>query len=241
MNHSHGTHGPESDGYRPMTPLPGSRSRRLASTIRASAIAGALLAWTASANAASTTVADCFNENTERRIAGCTALIENPNIDAGTRSLAYSMRALARSLKGELAGSLPDYDKAIELDPSSAMSFNNRAWVKYKLNRLDEGLADVERSLVLGPASPHAHDTRAHIRQALGEPRAALRDYERAMRFGVEPLVKLYQCGLEAAWLYAGPIDGLYTRNMRKAFEMCVENTGCDPLPPDEECRAATS
>ena len=213
-----------------------SHCRRLAS-----AFAGILLACTVPVTAASTSISECFNQNNERRIAGCTKLIENPNIDSGTRSLAYSRRALALSLKGRLEESLPDYDKAVELDPLSAMSFNNRAWVKYKLNRLEDGLADVERSLVLGPTSPHAHDTRAHIRQALGEPRAALRDYERAMRFGGEHLVRLYQCGLEAAGFYSGPIDGLYTRDVRKALEMCVEDTGCDPLPPDEECRAATS
>lgn len=238
MNDAQRIEGPESDGYRPMTRSPRSRTRRLVSAIL---IAGTLLAGALPSRAASTTVAECFNQNNDRRIAGCTELIENPNIDPGTKSLAYAMRALARSLKGELVDSLPDYDMAIQLDPASAMSFNNRAWVKYKLNRLDEGLADVERSLLLGPTSPHAHDTRAHIRQALGEPRAALRDYERAMRFGGEHLVKLYQCGLEAAGHYIGPIDGLYTRTVRKAFETCVTDTTCDPLPPDEECRAATS
>ncbi|AHB49877.1 hypothetical protein W911_03185 [Hyphomicrobium nitrativorans NL23] len=213
-----------------------SRNYRLAALLT-----GALLACAMPAGAASTSTSECFSQNNERRIAGCTDLIENPNIDAGTKSLAYAMRALALSLKGKLDESLPDYDRAIELDPGSAMSFNNRAWVKYKLNRLEDGLEDVERSLVLGPASPHAHDTRAHIRQALGERRPALRDYERAMRLGGEPLVRLYQCGLEAAGFYKGPIDGLYTRDVRSALEACVDTTECDPLPPDEECRAAMS
>ena len=213
-----------------------SQSYRLAAFL-----AGALLACAMPAGAASTSTSECFSQSNERRIAGCTELIKNPNIDAGTKSLAYAMRALALSLKGKLDESLPDYDRAIELDPSSAMSFNNRAWVKYKLNRLEDGLEDVERSLALGPASPHAHDTRAHIRQALGERRPALRDYERAMRLGGESLVRLYQCGLEAAGLYKGPIDGLYTRDVRRALEACVDTTECDPLPPDEECRAAMS
>jgi tetratricopeptide (TPR) repeat protein len=192
-------------------------------------------------SASSNTISECFSENNQRRIAGCSELIENPNLDAGTKSLAYAMRALALSLEGALTQALPDYDRAIELDPSSAMALNNRAWVLYKLDRLSEGMADVERSLALSPASPHAHDTRAHIRQALGERTAALRDYEQAMRFGGEHLVKLYQCGLEAQGIYRGPIDGLYTRDVRRALEICVASTTCDPLPADEECRAATS
>jgi tetratricopeptide (TPR) repeat protein len=205
------------------------------------ALAAVLAACAASSGASSNTVAECFSESNERRIAGCSELIDNPNLDAGTRSLAYAMRALALSLEGALTQALPDYDMAIKLDPTSAMALNNRAWVLFKLDRLSEGLSDVERSLALAPASPHAHDTRAHIRQALGERAAALRDYEQAMRFGGEHLVKLYQCGLEANGIYSGPIDGLYTRDVRRALETCVATTTCDPLPADEECRAATS
>lgn len=203
---------------------------------------GALLAACAGAHgAASNTIAECFSENNERRIAGCTELIESPHIDAGTKSLAYAMRALALSLKGALTQALPDYDSAIELDPASAMALNNRAWVLYKLDRLSEAMSDVERSLMLAPGSAHAHDTRAHINQALGERVTALRDYERAIRYGGERLVRLYQCGLEAQGIYKGPIDGLYTRDLRRALEVCVGSRTCDPLPADEECRAATS
>lgn len=204
-------------------------------------VAAALTLCAAASGASSNTVAECFSDNNDQRIAGCSELIENPNLDAGTKSLAYSMRALALSLRGALAQALPDYDDAIKLDPSSAMALNNRAWVLYKLDRLSEGMADVERSLTLSPSSPHAHDTRAHIKQALGERTAALRDYEQAMRFGGEHLVKLYQCGLEAQGVYKGPIDGLYTRDVRRAMELCVGQPTCDPLPADEECRAATS
>jgi hypothetical protein len=61
------------------------------------------------------------------------------------------------------------------------------------------------------------------------------------VRYGGEHLVKLYQCGLEAQGIYKGPIDGYYTKDLRRAFEVCVTRETCDPLPADEECRAATS
>lgn len=209
-----------------------------------STIAGLLALATACGGALaanSNPIAECFSENNERRIAGCSELIDSPALDAGTRSLAYAMRALALSLKGALAQALPDYDMAIQLDPASAMALNNRAWVLFKLEKYTAGLADVERSLQLAPTSPHAHDTRAHIRQAMGQRGEALRDYEQAMRYGGEHLVRLYQCGLEAQGFYAGPVDGLYTRDVRRALETCVASRSCDPLPADEECRAATS
>ena len=217
------------------------RTRRIRRRWATTALAAGLLACVAAHAASSNTVSECFSDNNERRVAGCSEVIENPNIDPATKSLAYAMRALARALEGALDDALPDYDMAIKLDPSSAMALNNRAWVLFKLDRLTEGMHDVDRSLQLAPGSPHAHDTRAHIRQALGERTAAIRDYEQAMRFGGEHLVKLYQCGLEAQGVYKGPIDGLYTRDVRRALELCVGSPTCDPLPPDEECRAATS
>jgi tetratricopeptide (TPR) repeat protein len=185
--------------------------------------------------------ADCFSDDTERRLAGCSRLIEMPDLGAELKSLAFAMRALARALKGHYQDALADYDQAIGLDPSSAIALNNRAWVYYRLKRPHEGLVDVERSLDLAPVSPHAHDTRAHIYQDIGRPAHALADYERAMRLGGERIVRLYQCGLQEHGLYTGRIDGLYSREVRRALEACVGDETCDPLPPDEECRNVTS
>jgi tetratricopeptide (TPR) repeat protein len=200
-----------------------------------------LFGLVAAGSAAGDGIGDCFSDDNERRIAGCSEIIDMPGLDAGSKSLAYAMRALAYSLKGLYDRALPDYDMAIRLDPASAIALNNRAWALFKLKRAEKGLDDVERSLVLAPGSPHAHDTRAHIHQALGNAPKALADYERAMRFGGERLIKLYQCGLQAEGLYAGSVDGLYTSQVRRAFEACVKDRSCDPLPADEECRNPTS
>lgn len=184
---------------------------------------------------------DCLSDESDRRIEGCSRLIETPSLDPAARSLAYAMRAYAYSVKGTFDLALPDYDNAIKLDPGSAMALNNRAWALFKLRRAGEGMADVERSLALAPESPHAYDTRAHIHQNMGEHESALSDYERAMRHGGRRIIKLYQCGLEAHGLYFGGIDGRYTSEMRRALETCIDTEGCDPLPSDEECRNATS
>jgi tetratricopeptide (TPR) repeat protein len=186
-------------------------------------------------------LSECFSDGAQDRVDACSTLLDLPGLDDNARSLAYSMRALAYSRNGQFNQALPDYDMAILLDPTSAMALNNRAWVRYKLSKLDESLADVEQSLTLSPGSPHAYDTRAHVHQARGEQTQALSDYEQAMRFGGENLVKLYQCGLTAHGLYSGAIDGLYTSDVRKGFEICVGDLTCDPLPPAEECQKLTS
>jgi len=193
------------------------------------------------ASASDDPAADCFSEDLERRIAGCTALIERRDQGMADLSLAYAMRALAYSLKGRYAPAISDYDTAISLRPDFAVALNNRAWAYFRWGKAATGLPDVERSLELSPTSPHTLDTRAHIRQALGDPQAALRDYDQAMWFGGSRMIRLYQCGLTEAKLYKGQIDGTWRPELTKALEQCVLDRACDPLPADEQCRAATS
>jgi tetratricopeptide (TPR) repeat protein len=210
--------------------------------------AGVLLAFAAVAvvlAAASPALAqsalDCFGEDNERRIAGCSDIIAAPGTPPDDLATAYAMRALGYSLKGQYDLALPDYDRAIAINPDFAVALNNRAWAYFKSGRGSMGLVDVEKSLALAPISPHSFDTRAHIRQSMGNVAGALADYEMAMRLGGERMIKLYQCGLQANGLYEGQVDGIYSRTMREALEVCVRDTSCDPLPPDEECRASTS
>ena len=184
---------------------------------------------------------NCFGEDIERRITGCSALIERRDASVAEMSAVYAMRALAYSLKGEYATAIEDYDVAITMRPDFAVALNNRAWAYFRWGKAATGLPDVERSLQLSPTSAHSLDTRAHIRQTLGEPQAALRDYTKAMFFGGAQMIKLYQCGLTEAGHYKGEIDGVWRRELQNAFEVCVQDKHCDPLPADEHCRAATS
>jgi Tfp pilus assembly protein PilF len=199
------------------------------------------LGLTAPAPASSDPAADCFSEDIERRIEGCTALIERRDQSVADLSFAYAMRALAYSLKGRYDAAVRDYDVAISMKPDFAVALNNRAWAYFRWGKAATGLPDVEKSLQLSPTSPHALDTRAHIRQALGDPAGALRDYDQAMWHGGARMIKLYQCGLTEARLYTGEIDGTWRKELSEALEKCVHDKACDPLPADEQCRAATS
>ncbi|MCZ7594487.1 MAG: tetratricopeptide repeat protein [Hyphomicrobium sp.] len=154
---------------------------------------------------------DCLSDDNERRISGCSALIETPGLPDDQRSLAYGMRALAYSLLGIFDKALSDYDAALDIKPDFPLALNNRAWSYYKLGRPRDGIGDVEKALQLAPGSPYALDTRAHIRQALGDAKAAFDDYDLAMRAGGARIVKMYQCGLRSP----GP---LLRRDRRRLF-----------------------
>jgi len=212
------------------------------STVRALLLVCALLAAMPFAGPARADGAtDCFGEDIERRISGCTELIEKQDGSGGDLSLAYAMRALAYSLKGQYEIAIRDYDVAIDMRPDFAVALNNRAWAYYKWGKHDTAMPDVEKSLELNPTSPHTLDTRAHIHQAKGNTAAALRDYDKAMLFGGSQMIKLYQCGLTEQRLYTGEIDGTWRPEVTEALEKCVRDKNCDPLPADEHCRAATS
>ena len=184
---------------------------------------------------------ECFSKDIMRRIPGCTSLLQQPGLAPSARSHAYAFRALALSLIGRYKEAIADYDKAIEILPDYAVALNNRAWALYKMGRIDEAFPDVEKSLRLDQGSPHAFDTRAHLRHAKGQSEGAYEDYMRAMRLGGPRMVRLYQCGLQANGLYNGPLSGIYSTSLDNALRECVKSTKCDPLPPDEECKAATS
>jgi tetratricopeptide (TPR) repeat protein len=184
---------------------------------------------------------DCLSEDNERRISGCSALLDTPGLPDEQRSLAFGMRALAYSLLGIFDMALSDYDAALKIKPDFPLALNNRAWAYYKLGRPADGVADVEKALELSPGSPYALDTRAHIRQTQGDAKAALADYELAMRVGGERIVRMYQCGLRSQGLYFGAVDGIYSAAVGEAMRVCTGNRQCDPLPSDSECRPEVS
>jgi hypothetical protein len=61
------------------------------------------------------------------------------------------------------------------------------------------------------------------------------------MSFGGERMIKMYQCGLTEHGLYKGPMDGIANKELQDAMSQCVQDTACDPLPADEECRHGVS
>jgi tetratricopeptide (TPR) repeat protein len=184
---------------------------------------------------------DCFSSDMMRRIQGCTELLKLPHLAPSVRADAYALRALALSLVGRYLEAIADYDQALAMRPDHAVALNNRAWALYKMGRIEEAMPDVQKSLQLDGRSPHAFDTRAHLHQARGEADLAYSDYRQAMVLGGAQMVRLYQCGLQAHGLYSGPVSGIYSEALGTALRLCVKSPKCDPLPPDEECKAALS
>jgi tetratricopeptide (TPR) repeat protein len=175
----------------------------------------------------------CNSPDPERRIAGCTALIDAPGTLPGERANAYYLRGLAYSRLGQHQRSIPDFDAAIRIVPSSALALNSRANAWLKLGQPSQGVADIELALALEPRDPIVNATRGEIGQALGDRELAMRHHEAAMRFGGATFVRFYQCSLKLARLYSGPIDGAIRPEFTAALRQCVDQgSQCAPLPP---------
>lgn len=184
---------------------------------------------------------DCFSNDLDAKIRGCTALLERGNLTPDERARLYADRALALSMKGWYAEAIKDYDRSLAIQPNASIPLNNRAWAYFRWGRAADGVLDVEKSLNLDPTSGASYDTRAHIRQSLSNPSGAFADYRLAMKFGGERMIKMYQCGLTDHGLYRGPVDGIVNPELDAALERCSTDRTCDPLPANEECRTGTS
>jgi tetratricopeptide (TPR) repeat protein len=134
---------------------------------------------------------DCYQRSGEPAIRACTEAIgRNPGDVAS-----YISRAYEYYQKGELALSLADYGKAIEIDPKRWEAFHGRAWAYLKLDKAAEALADAEAAVRLEPKSAYALDVRGHALEALGRREEALAAYRRAL--ALEPRLEGSKAGVK--------------------------------------------
>jgi tetratricopeptide (TPR) repeat protein len=83
--------------------------------------------------------------------------------------------------RGDLAGAVEAFSRAVEVKPDYAMAYFNRGTAQSGLGRVDDALADLDRALEIDPQLAEALVNRALIREGRGETQGALEDYRRAL------------------------------------------------------------
>lgn len=125
---------------------------------------------------------DCVQEaDAERRIAGCTQVIESGLWRGDDLSWAYNNRGMAFELQENARRAIADYDTAIQLDPRNAQAFNNRGNAYARMGSLDKALEDHNRAISIDATDPKAFNNRAADYMDLGNFAAALPDLDRAL------------------------------------------------------------
>ncbi len=100
---------------------------------------------------------DCTHADPDRRIRGCTQIIERGKRESRkNRAIAYSSRGAAYWKKGDKEQAIADYDKAIALDPNDAIAYDNRGVAYEKKGDKEKAIADFRKALEIAPSFQEA-------------------------------------------------------------------------------------
>jgi tetratricopeptide (TPR) repeat protein len=98
--------------------------------------------------------------------------------------------------KGQPDRALADFDRAIQIDPTSASTYYNRALVWFGKKDFDRALADVDQLIKLTPRDAEAHELRGQIHHERGHFEQAQADYTEAIRLDPRRGMSYYRRGL---------------------------------------------
>ncbi|MCE9583627.1 MAG: tetratricopeptide repeat protein [Planctomycetes bacterium] len=88
----------------------------------------------------------------------------------------------AARAKGDLAGALEAYDRAVAADSASPSGWHHRGLVRRQDGKLAEAIADLERAVELDPAAPGPHNDLGLAKADAGDLAGALASYDTSLR-----------------------------------------------------------
>ena len=86
----------------------------------------------------------------------------------------------SRGEGANLAAAIDDYTKAIELNPTYAMAYNNRGYAMARFGQPEAGLVDLDRSIELDGSSAEAYESRGYAMEKLRRIDEARADYQQS-------------------------------------------------------------
>jgi tetratricopeptide (TPR) repeat protein len=124
----------------------------------------------------------CRSNDSDSKIAGCTALIQAGKGTPESLSTFYNNRGTAYDDKHDYTHAIPDYDEAIRLNPNLASAFYGRGEAYDHTGEFDRAIQDYNEALRLNPNFAYAYDARGRAHRNKGDFDQAIRDYGEAIR-----------------------------------------------------------
>lgn len=125
---------------------------------------------------------DCVQDaDAALQIAGCNAVIANPEEGVEARSMAASNRGHARERRGDVAGAMADYEWAITVNSNNANARYNRAKLLAAAGQLDRALEEYNRAIAID-GQPAGHYERALVQVRRRDFTRAVADFDVALR-----------------------------------------------------------
>ena len=118
----------------------------------------------------------------DETIQGCTAMIESGKYTGIKLSDAYDNRGVGFNGKKQYDQSIPDFIKAISLNPRNFQAFNNRGNAYYNKEQYDAAMESYDASLRISPTYDKAHKNRGNTFYMVGLNSRAIDDYNEAIR-----------------------------------------------------------
>jgi tetratricopeptide (TPR) repeat protein len=126
----------------------------------------------------------CENEDNKvakAKIAACTRLINSKRYKGGSLSSVYQNRAEGYRGLGELDRAIPDYDRAIEINPKNAIAYLNRAETYRSIGDFNRAIADATQAIRFDKAMPSAYTVRGLAYEKQGNVTRARADFKMAL------------------------------------------------------------
>ncbi|MDX2257474.1 MAG: tetratricopeptide repeat protein, partial [Hyphomicrobiaceae bacterium] len=119
---------------------------------------------------------------TEEAVGHYTTALSLADLPNDRRATLLNDRAVAYVRLGKTKLALEDFNKAIELFPEYAPTYNNRGNLLMALGLDDEAIKDFNRAIVLAPGYAAAYNNRAGVLMRTGALAAAIADYTQAVK-----------------------------------------------------------
>lgn len=135
-------------------------------------------------------------------IEACTLMINQGREANDALSKAYNNRANFFAVQGQFDRALPDYEKAIELDPENPIPYFNQAITYGKTGDADRALSDLDHLITMKPSHiADAYQLRASILFNRREYPRALTDFDEVIELAPRNAFALCQRGLTLGFL----------------------------------------
>ncbi|HVF90068.1 MAG TPA: tetratricopeptide repeat protein [Blastocatellia bacterium] len=141
-------------------------------------------------------------------------------------ALAYYKRGNERKERGDLAGALSDYTRAIDLDSNLPQVYNNRGNTLKAMGDYEAAIKDYDRAIEINPRFAFAYNNRGAAWFLKGDPDRAVSDYNKAIK--LKPDYALAYANRGLAFLARGD-----SRRAESDFDKCSKlqpsETLCNP------------
>lgn len=158
--------------------------------VRALAVAGFVVALAPAPARADQVVQQRIDEavsalvggNPGQSVTSYTEALKDTTLANDRRATILNDRAVAYGRMGETKLAVEDFNRAVQLFPEYAATYNNRGALLLSIGMTKEAIKDFDRAILLSPGYAAAYNNRAGAHEKLAQHVEALADYVRAIK-----------------------------------------------------------